>query len=456
MRRYLLVGFLCAGLVAACGDDPEEPSNNEPNNGADVGVDADAGPDAQPDARPDAEPDAEPDAQPDDEVGPDADGDGEEQEPNDSLEDANAVVLGGEITGTIEDRGADAFDEDYFRLTLSPGDRVRVEVAADDELQPFIFVGEQFEETIFSVGEARSVDGVAAIEFTLDEDAGEDVDFFVIVTDERNEPVDAEEDPANVGGDTFGYTLTVTEATWTPTDESLPVEVSGSLDNVGVYDWYQFDVTADTLVSVEITTEAEDFSPFSAFLQDDGTAFPNPANTALPIFDDGSAVAGVRDSFFRGGAGYDYDLSIESASFADLTFNEIEEAADNNAIGSAQSLSGDVPVAVEATATGTDIDDLDADYFSVTLDAGQSLGLFTGPGLDDQIDDADTVLFVLDPDGNEIYFNDDYPLAGNFFSAGLITADQAGEYIVVIEPFCNDEGCFEGDYSLFAFTEPGE
>ncbi|MFP4599519.1 MAG: PPC domain-containing protein, partial [Persicimonas sp.] len=154
--------------------------------------------------------------------------------------------------------------------------------------------------------------------------------------------------------------------------------------------------------------------------------------------------------------GFDYDLSIESASYADVTFNEIEEAADNNSIGDAQSLTGDIPVAVEATAAGTDIDDLDADYFSVTLDAGESLGLFTGPGLDDQIDDADTVLFVLDPDGNEIYFNDDYPLAGNFFSAGLITADQAGDYIVVIEPFCNTDGCFEGDYSLFAFIEPGE
>lgn len=475
MKRYLLVVMLSAGLLAACGDD--NGGGGAPAEDAGPDVEADAGPDATPDPDADPDPDTtpEPDTTPDPDATPDADttpdpdvgvdaqpdadpdtggpADGE-QEPNDSVEEANRIDIDQDITGTVEDRGNDDYDLDFFVVEVEAGQTIRAEVTADDALQPIAILYQDFGEGfVFPIQSGSPVNGRAAVEFTHPTD-GEAGDYLVAVTDIRNVPADDSEDPENVGGSDFGYTLSVSETTWTPTSATLPIDESGSIDDVGNFAWYEFDVAADSLLILQATTAASDFTPLVAIQNEAGPAVAMGSGGGVPIADAQTMVAGVRDAQFRGGVDYSFDASFQALDYGGVTFNDVTEVEPNDQISEAQDLSADLPAAVAASTDGVDSTDFDSDHFLVNLQAGDTLGIITEAGAD-PAELADTVLIVLDPSGNEVLFNDDYPdqAADEYFSAGGFTADTDGDYIVIIEPYCTESDCSGGDYTLNVFTE---
>lgn len=430
MKRYVLVGLLAAGLLAACGDDDDNGNN---------GVAQDVGVDAQADVGVDVAPD----------TGPTGDG-------NDSPGEAMPLAVGDDVTDTISDRGADASDDDFFAVEVAPGQTIRVEATADGDMQPSVTAFYSVQQQVFPFAFGRPVDGggEAAIEFTHPSTFDESLTYYILVADARNLPLEQDVEPENVGGETFGYTLSTSEITWTPTAASLPLEESGSIAEVGNYAWYEFDVPASSILALEASTEAANFSPFVALLAEGGEALvAGPSGAALTDAQ-ATVVGGVRDELFRGGAGFDFTANFGSVSFADVTFTEVAETEPNDAADSAQDLTDSLPAAVTGTIEGTNTTDFNQDFFDIPLEAGDTLGFFTEGGADDQTNDADTVLAVLDSEGNEVYFNDDYLLqTDTFFSAGAVTVDTAGTYTLVIEPYCTDESCDGGDYTANIFVE---
>lgn len=380
-------------------------------------------------------------------------------ETDDAPSARRALADGDSLSGEIADRGADDFDTDYFEVTLQPGDTIRLEAAASGDLQPRIDVFVPTQLGNITVAEGWPVDGTAAVELTQadGQDATEQT-YLVNLDDLRNVPADENTDPANVGGTSYGYTISASAVTWTGQAATLPVAESGSIADVGNYAWYEFDVPANSILGLSATTSASDFEPMTAQLAGDGYAAVDQ-NVASIISDAGTVTAGVRDSYFRGGTGYDFDVSFVAPSYDGLTFNDMAEDDANDTQENAQDVTANLPVAVTGTLDAAGPSDIKPDYFGVTLSSGDVVGVMTEAGADDQTDDADTVVTILDPDGNVVFTNDDYIEQPNsFFSAAAFTADADGDYAVLVEPYCTTDPTAtecggNGDYTLKIFSE---
>lgn len=444
MKRMILVSLLALGLAAACVQDSDDHNRPGDDAGHDAGHDADADPDE------------------------DADGlDDDEEEPNDSPSTANRFEVGEELTGTVEARD-EGHDADVFRVEVEPGQTVRLEVEADDQLEPVLFVsasGEDveamLEDQVYGIAEALPVGGTAALEFHHPESA-EAQDYYAVVVDDRNLPAEPGDEPDTVGGEEFGYTLSSSDIDWNFAEESLPIETVETLEPIGSYLWYEFDVDDESLLGFETFTSVDDFFPDAAFFTD-GVVELAAAPVGVPFEQGGTIMAGVGEPFYRGGSDYEFELILRQMSYGDLDFGDVEASGDNNESDSAQDLSGELPVRVSGT-LGDESEDFanrEIHYYAVDLEENEQLGLFTEAGADDEVEDADTILVVYEPEeGREIVYNDDYPLQpDSFFSGAFFTALTAGEYIVAVEPFCQDQGgetvCDGGDYTLNVFSESG-
>jgi hypothetical protein len=367
-----------------------------------------------------------------------------------------AIGAGDSLTGEISDAGADDFDTDYFEVTLQPGETIRLEATADDAMQPRIDVLVSSFFGPISIAEGRPVDGVAAVELAHPSSADGAGTYQVNVDDARNVPLDENTDPENVGGSTFGYTFTGTDISWTATTETLPFTSAGSITNVGNYDWYEFAVTANTVVGLQVGGAATaDFEPVAALLLD-GAATTGDS-IAYVATDATDITAGMRDSYFRGGTGYDADLSFINVGYDGVTFTDVAESESNDQQSEANDITADIPAAVTGTLDGAGPSDLGSDYFQVTLTEGDQLGFIAEAGADGDTDDADTVVTVVNSDGDVVFENDDYlPQENGFFSAGAFAAPADGDYFIVVEPYCttdpNATDCGgNGDYTLKVF-----
>ncbi|MFW5966861.1 MAG: hypothetical protein ACOCV2_05045 [Persicimonas sp.] len=435
MARTVLVALLTLGLMSACvRDDP----NNQPGDaGHDAGSEDDAG-------------------------------GGGDQEPNDSPEEASRLEVGDAIDGTIEERD-DGHDADVFRFEVEPGETIRLEAEADDELQPVLFVSDSAEgveamldDQVYAIHEAWPVDGTAALEFYHPDGAGMH-EYYAVVVDSRNLPADSSEEPEGVGGESFGYSLSVEDTEWEAEQTSLPIETEETLEPIGSYLWYEFEVDDESLLGFETFTSVDDFWPDAAFLTEDGVELA-AGPVGVPFEEGGTIVGGVGEPFYRGGSDYEFELILRQMPYGDLDFADLEASGDNDETDAAQDVTDDVPARITGT-LGDESEEFTNEashYYVVDLDENERLGLFTEEGDDEEAEPADTILTVYEPDeGQKILENDDYPLQPDtYFSAGFVTALSAGEYVIGVEPYCEEDGdetvCAGGDYALNVFTETPE
>ncbi len=364
------------------------------------------------------------------------------------------IAAGGTATGEISERGADAFDTDYFKITMQPGETARLEVTADADLQPHMTVFVPTSQGNFTVAEAWPVGGKTAVEFA--HPTGERMraqDYLINIDDARNVPADDAAEPANVGGSSYGYTLSAADITWTPGDVTLPLTAADSLADVGNYAWYTFSAPANSVVGLSASTTASEFDPIVAMLPDSGIAVP-ATQLAYLVPGQTELTAGVRDRHFRGGSGYDFTPSFVAVSFDGVTFDNVAESEPNDGINTAQDLTSDLPAAIAGSLEGTAPDQLGPDYYKVTLTSGDVLGVYTEAGADANTPDADTVLTVLDASGAVVFFNDDYVgQDSSYFSAAAFVAPADGDYYVVVEPYCDGDPAGspcggDGDYTV--------
>lgn len=357
------------------------------------------------------------------------------------------LTIGEKTTGQIDTANTEIerFDSDFFKLTLMPGQIVRLQATATGAMAPVLVVERQDEDDVVA---ALSVENSSAMTINLPSSAAGPADFIVSVNDENNILADT---PGYVGGSTYGYELTAELATWTPVAANLPLDQVAPL-GIGDYIWYSLTLTAGQLVTLSASTSAVGISPITAFINGDGElSFGNERGSYLAKTDE-TIVLGLRDEFFRGTYGQtmvNLDVKINTTDLTNVAYTTVAEAANNTTAATAQVLT--MPALVKGV-TQADSENGPYDYYKVTLGAGESIAIVTEADPDGATN-ADTIIVVFGPNNMVLASNDDLlneDAAG--FSGMIFTAPTAGDYIIQINPFDDGEDIANGNYLLKVST----
>lgn len=171
---------------------------------------------------------------------------GIDEQANDDFDSADELPIGGSIRGTIGNPVGGTFDLDVFQFEASARDIIKVSLAPDQgsTLQASLTVADSSFEYL---READGAGDVVAITRELYIDA--EGAYAVFVTDLRN----TEDPPANVGGPSFTYTLSLERASPLVTAITIPLaRRSGAIDAEGTLPVFEFSGTAGDHVSVEV------------------------------------------------------------------------------------------------------------------------------------------------------------------------------------------------------------
>lgn len=255
-------------------------------------------------------------------------GDVDEAEPNDRDNDAQPLDdLPVNVVGYIQDGG----DDDYYAITASGGEQIRIEIIADrifnTRLDSFLSVRDEDDDTLESNNNFFDSSGDSFIQF-IPPFAGEHLYYIVV------------RDADDFGGNNFAYVLNVTVANppdigeQEPNDSTstadlvqIPSVAFGTSDFANDLDVYAFqagreqtlvvDVDAELYLSLmDPVVELYDNNGNLLFGVDDFDGLDPRFNLVLPY--SGLYYIAVSNRDLAGGEGYYYsmNLSLQSAALA--------------------------------------------------------------------------------------------------------------------------------------------
>mgnify|MGYP006279319525 CR=1 FL=1 len=363
------------------------------------------------------------------EVEPPTGGDGDRFEPNDERENATSIE-----SGSYDDLGIFAGEEDYFAVDVGEGERLDASVAFDHDggdLDMALLGPDGYTvDRSLSVSDGESVDAAAA------EDGNGT--YYVVVsgydgaTNGYDLNVTVEDDPAADAGDRYEPNDRMGDAASIETGDHDGLSVVN-----GEEDYFAVSVDEGDRVSATIDFDHENGDLDLTLFGPDGDVLDSSYSTT-----DGESVEAVAESggeYYVQVAGYDratngYDLTVstaeaESAENDDLEPNDERENATEIDLGEHDDLR---------------VVDGERDYYAVSVDAGERLNV------DVEFDDAegDLDLAVLGPDG-DVLTDSDSTTDGE--SASVIT-EESGEYYVVVYGY--DDAT--NGYSLSVTTGDGD
>ncbi len=241
-----------------------------------------------------------------------------ENEPNDSVETATSFQLENTLSGTLG-QATTKPDIDYYVFQATPGTVLEIELApkAGSKLQPYLAVGversvnnvESFITSTYhdtKLTEASS----ARLQFLVHQEPK----YFLQVMDSRNLNGGKE----LVGGDDYGYTLTM---------RSLPVlkpaavngkEISGELTQPGVPQYFTIEAKTknEALMFSQVKTEKNMRAALDLYDKAYNWVEYSTDRRMTYLVDDptkGPFVLEVRDDLNRGTTGMTYTLALERA-----------------------------------------------------------------------------------------------------------------------------------------------
>lgn len=380
------------------------------------------------------------------------------------------IADGAEETGNIDARLVGT-DIKAYSLTVEPGENFRVLVEADDALTPAIVAvsGPAGEEQ--QAGSSLPVEGRAGMYVGVGADEEEGQTFTLYVSDERNLSEDAEP----VGGEGFGYTLTVEAATRNAVSLEDSTSSAQVLADVGNVTWFDVVVPAKSIVSLAVETEVaeDDFTPLvvSAAYWTFSPAFGGEAVLYNDADEAVTMPVLVRDYAFRGAATTTYTLN---ATFVDGTLPEgpTTYTFTDPLLTSADAEVIELPAQVfgmldSEAAAAIDEEATPVQFFSIDLVAGDVLVARTSRGAeapeDEEEDDpstTDTIVRLFEGDGTTQILEADYYIgqaeAGTFFSTFSYEVEEDGTYFLSVQPYCDSfwgmNFCSDGAYRLDVFT----
>lgn len=363
------------------------------------------------------------------------------------------LTIGEESSGVIDAAQDGVADLDYFVVSIEEGQTLRVEVTGDDALQPAIQI---YDDWGYPVSLALPVGNRAAIEFAhpindVDAEGAEAVEYYVVIGDQRNVLLEEGDVSQNVGGSAFGYKVNATVSAVDAVETPLPVDGEVTLDDVGTTLWYEVSVPANHIVQLEFTTAAGNFEPYLAMIHEDGYDWALPSPMAFISGDQATKeIFGVRDRYFRGGAGYTVNVKMIAYDLSDITYTPVDDIATNVSVATAQAVT--MPVEISGTMTGESATKLNGDYFALSLEQDSTLIVRAGSQVG-----ADMLVRLLKPDGTTVAIENDFYLGqeGTFYSAFVYDVSVSGEYTLEIVPYCEEVNAGKcagnGDYTLKAF-----
>jgi hypothetical protein len=376
------------------------------------------------------------------------------------------LAVGTPIDDGIADLGGGESDADYFAITLQPGDttRVRVDAAAAGQLVPNINVFVLTADGAEAVDEARAAGAAAAVTLHVPS-GGAATDFIVVVDDQRN--IDNEGDTPLLGGADYGYSISAAAETWAAaTGNTDPATSNFDTLQLGSITWYEYALTTGDVVTFErLATFPDglaDADLLSTLLTDEGVSV-GPGAASYVASTDGNVWIGMREVFWRGADGanpYDVVTAATLGSIAGVTFNAVTSDNTNTTQANGLTLSSGDVVNGQVVGTDEDTPEPSFNYFSVTLNLGDVLTLVTeadpdaplaDPADPASVQNADTVIRILNADGDEVATNDEILGAETpGFSALAYRAGADGTYTIVVEPyyFAPFDFYFDGYYLL--------
>ncbi|GEM_PF-4164243 len=343
------------------------------------------------------------------------------------------------FTNNISDVPGSEFDSDFYEIILKPGEGIRIEVNADGDLQPHIkgtlatVIGD------VDLVEGREENKKAVVELVHSSEASQDGRYIFRIDDQRN----TGDRPEDVGGQSFGYSISATRISWTYKNEahSARFDLSQGETKMGEY-------TLEATTFLGLQFKADVGSPAIIFINEGGNGSEYENATALVA---GSMAVthriGIREKYFRSAK---IESQTKEVDLSAVGFNPIPEVEPNDDIGGASPIT--LPAAILGEATGTGSNAVNGDYYSVALTQGDFLSIFISQGEMGPI--ADTTLQLLDQSGKVLIENDDYPgQTESFFSAIFTEIKTSGTYLIHVRPFCTkvDSCSGVGNYRLNVF-----
>ena len=381
---------------------------------------------------------------------------------DDSVDAPGELTTMADVTGDIgeADAAAEQYDTDYWAITVQPGETVKFTTTADADLQPATLVYLNDQGSFTELAFARPVDGASAATIAVPSTLDSAVELYVLVTDVRNLLEDDMDTPDYVGGAGFGYSLGAELTTFTTNNITAPATLTGTLDEIGDFVWFDFMTPASAvlLVDASSTFAAGDANSDLILAQldgDNGVSFSTSPMTYVNTTA-GTKTFGVVDSAFQASSmttPYDYNFNLRIVDTTNVTYTELADPMTNTSEANATTLTP--PVEVSEQTQALDSMNPSYDYYKVALTAGQTIVVVTAEDPDAPVADpndpnstpefADTIVRILDAGGNELAANDD--LRGDdqsTFSATSYTAQADGTVTIVVEPYYSE---FLGDFS---------
>ncbi len=353
----------------------------------------------------------------------------------------SALTLDTAATGSIDARAGERFDTDYFSISLAPGETVKVMASADaaSPLQPTLYayvdLGEGFEDLF----EAIPVEGAAAFTLHHPASATEDADYIILIDDIRN--IEGEEGDPIVGDDTHTYSILATASAIIADTATAPFELQTSLP-LGEYLWFDFTIQPETFFALSATSPSGD--PVIVGYDDEAGISGGTGTLMFRAAELDEQRFGVRDNTFKGehlSSDYNVQINALTMSVAGVEFTPASQNPGNNSPADAQTITA--PAVITGAASVAE-EVAVKDHYKITLSAGETLLAYTSALAAD--DETDTIITVIGPDGTTVITNDDYN-ADDAFSATLIRATEAGDYLIIVEPYYMDFGLGVADGS---------
>lgn len=321
-------------------------------------------------------------------------------------------------------------DADYFRVTVAPGQVLRAEVSAPDELDVTldVYAYADGDPTIT----ARVAHGITAAEFSR-------LQFF---NDEAQEHIIRVRTAAEVAGE---YTIQLAATEWTPTPLEGPIALEGPLPSGG-YQWFEGSFDGDTLLVLRgletasgeprMTTWDGSFSrDLSRADLEDVVRHPQ----AIFVATAQTYQFGFREASFRGGDGFELSGRLETVDLGTITFDTFPGS------DSAVEVST-LPVQIDADVAE------EFDIYRVAVEAGRLYIVVYANGADPE---------TLDEGGLSGGLRFDSAQSGSWYGVtagshvhGVITheATEDGTFEFEVGGNCTDDDqgrrCTRGDYSL--------
>lgn len=358
----------------------------------------------------------------------------EEVEPNDIYLTASALRIPSETKGVIgepidsEDEYGNPIkvgDVDNFYFYAKAGDLYRFTVIAENgspasPLDSYIVVY-QVVDTIFGPWPVaiNLNDNSKGKDSMVEALISEDGKYYVFITDARN----TSDNPNPVGGSDYKYTLKTEKVPLVPKNiSSIPYSETDSLEPAGAYKFYKFKGTKGDKITIDVYQatgsnsnfrpyvviyDAESYIPLDYAIGDENSSNHKATITKIAPTTQNYLIA-ILDYNGNGGSDYKYTIDIKKQS---LPYYEEQEP--NDEIPNANEIKEDHSLYFGMLdGDGKGKDDL-VDMYKFSGKVGQVLNVAIFGGASPEV--YDTVLYILDDNGNILIDNEDY--GNSYYSA---------------------------------------